>query len=106
MLDIKFIRENTDLVKSSIQKRGTKFDVDQLVDLDEERRKILLKADDLRRQKNEANDEITRLLKEKKPVRRKRSHHCPSGADTPGGVRAVSHVPVKHDLDILAEVRT
>ncbi|MFH0877233.1 MAG: serine--tRNA ligase [Candidatus Omnitrophota bacterium] len=71
MLDIKFIRENVDLVKSSIQKRGMKFDVGQLVDLDEERRKILLKADDLRRQKNEANDEITRLLKEKKDPKAK-----------------------------------
>lgn len=71
MLDIRFIRENADLVKSSLQKRGTKLDLDGVIALDEERRKILLQLDDLRRQKNEANDEITRLIKEKKDPKEK-----------------------------------
>lgn len=66
MLDIKLIRENKGVVESSLQKRGTKMNLDELLALDEERRKILLDLDDLRRQKNEANDEISQLLKEKK----------------------------------------
>lgn len=66
MLDIRFIRENSDLVKASLQKRGTKFNLDEVITLDEGRRKTLLELDDLRRQKNEANDAITKLLKEKK----------------------------------------
>ncbi len=71
MLDIKFIRENIDLVKSSLEKRGYKFDLRQVVGLDEERRKLLLELDDLRRQKNEANDAITVLIKEKKNPKEK-----------------------------------
>jgi seryl-tRNA synthetase len=66
MLDMKFIRENKELVETSLRKRGTKMSLDELLAFDEERRKILLDLDDLRRQKNEANDEITKLLKEKK----------------------------------------
>lgn len=66
MLDMKFIRENTELVKKSLTSRNTKINLDELLSCDEERRKILVELDDLRRRKNEANDEITRLIKEKK----------------------------------------
>ena len=71
MLDLKFIRDNTDAVKSSLQKRKVKFDLDALMALDEERRKILVELDALRSKKNEANDEITKLLKEKKDPKAK-----------------------------------
>ncbi|MFB3918890.1 MAG: serine--tRNA ligase [Candidatus Velamenicoccus archaeovorus] len=66
MLDIRFIRDNADLVRASLEKRGSKLSLDELLKLDEERRRILTELDDLRRQKNEANDAITRLLKERK----------------------------------------
>lgn len=66
MLDIRFIRDNVDLVKASLEKRGSKLNLDELLKLDEERRRILTELDELRRQKNEANDAITRLLKERK----------------------------------------
>ena len=68
MLDIKFIRENLDLVKKSLSERGLKLDVDSLVQLDESRRKALSELEGLRAQKNKANDEITALLKAKKDV--------------------------------------
>ena len=71
MLDIKFIRENADLVRQSLAARAAKVDLDGLLALDEQRRKILLQLDDLRRQKNEANDEIAKLLKEKKDPKAK-----------------------------------
>ena len=71
MLDIKFIRENADLVRQSLAARAAKVDLDELLALDEQRRKILLQLDDLRRQKNEANDEIAKLLKEKKDPKAK-----------------------------------
>ncbi len=71
MLDIRFIRENIDLVKASLQKRGARFDIGPVIAVDEERRKILLELDELRRRKNEANDEISRLLKEKQDPREK-----------------------------------
>ncbi len=71
MLDIRLIREKTDAVKASLKKRGIKLDLGEVIALDEERRKILLKLDDLRRQKNEANDEISKCLKEKKDPKAK-----------------------------------
>lgn len=66
MLDIKFIRENPDKVKQSIKDRNLKLDLDKFLKLDSERRKILSQLDELRSEKNQANDEISKLLKNKK----------------------------------------
>lgn len=66
MLDIKFIRENPDVVKSAINNRGMRIDINELLEIDKQRRSTLTKLEELRRQKNEANDEITKSLKDKK----------------------------------------
>ncbi|TRZ95285.1 serine--tRNA ligase [bacterium] len=71
MLDIKFIRENLDLVRGSLDKRRSKLDLDKLVDLDNQRRKVLSELEELRAKKNLANDEITALLKAKKDAKEK-----------------------------------
>jgi len=71
MLDIKFIRENLDLVRGSLDKRRSKLDLDKLVDLDNQRRKVLSELEELRAKKNSANDEITSLLKAKRDVKEK-----------------------------------
>ncbi len=71
MLDLKFIRENLDLVKKSIKERGLKLELDDLVKLDNSRRKTLIELEALRAQKNKANDEITALLKAKKDAKDK-----------------------------------
>jgi len=71
MLDIKFIRENSDLVKKSIKDRGLRLDLDGLIKLDDSRRKTLIELEDLRAKKNKANDEITALLKAKKNAKTK-----------------------------------
>lgn len=71
MLDIKFIRDNTKAVGAAIKNRGMKFDLDGLIALDTQRRAVLVKLEDLRRQKNEANDVISKLLKEKADAKKK-----------------------------------
>lgn len=71
MLDIKFIRENTDLVKASLKNRNLKLDLDLLIKLDSERRDILARLEDLRAKRNKANDEISSLLKAKKDAKEK-----------------------------------
>ncbi|PIR66946.1 MAG: serine--tRNA ligase, partial [Parcubacteria group bacterium CG10_big_fil_rev_8_21_14_0_10_36_14] len=48
MLDIKFIRENAKLVKQSIKNRNKKADVDQILELDKERRELIAKIDEER----------------------------------------------------------
>ncbi|MCX5700524.1 MAG: serine--tRNA ligase [Candidatus Omnitrophica bacterium] len=71
MLDIKFIRENLDLVKQSLKNRNSKLELDSLIKLDDQRRNNLSKLEDLRAKRNKANDEISVLLKEKKDAKAK-----------------------------------
>jgi seryl-tRNA synthetase len=67
MLDIKFIRENSNLVKEALKNRNLlKINVDELLALDEGRRKLLVEVEELKAQRNKANDEISILMKEKK----------------------------------------
>ena len=66
MLDIKFIRENRDLVKEGIKNKGQKIDIDELLSLDEERRKVLTEVEALKAERNKANDAISALMKEKR----------------------------------------
>ena len=55
MLDIKFIRENADLIKENSKNRLSKADIDSFLELDEEIREKVLKLDDLRAQRNLAS---------------------------------------------------
>lgn len=71
MLDLKFIRENPDLVKKSIKDRGLKLDLDELIRWDDSRRKTLIELENLRAEKNIANDQISALLKAKKDAKKK-----------------------------------
>lgn len=71
MLELKFIRENLDLVKDSLKKRNLNLNLDNLIETDDKRRKAQLELEDLRAQKNRANDEISRLLKEKQDPKEK-----------------------------------
>lgn len=71
MLDLKFIRENLDTVKKSIKDRNLRLDLENLIKLDDSRRKILSGLEELRAQKNKANDEISALLKAKKDAKAK-----------------------------------
>jgi len=52
MLDIKFIRENPDIVKAAIKNRNLKLDIQEVLGLDSERRKILVEVEGLKAEKN------------------------------------------------------
>ncbi|MBI2040108.1 serine--tRNA ligase [Candidatus Microgenomates bacterium] len=54
MLDINFIRENTDKVKKSIEARKADVDLNMLLKLDDERRSLISKVDELRAKRNVA----------------------------------------------------
>jgi seryl-tRNA synthetase len=71
MLDRKFIRENLDLIKKSNEARGVKWDVAKFTKLDMALLKISVELENLRHQKNLANEDISRLLSEKKDPRSK-----------------------------------
>ena len=65
MLDLKFIRENPDKVKAGLAAKRVTVDVDLLLQLDVDRRHLIVKIDELKAKKNAANDEISRLIKAK-----------------------------------------
>ena len=71
MLDIRFIRENLDLVKQAIKNRALKIDIDSIMKIDDERRRALSEFEELASKRNKANDEIGVLLKEKKDAKSK-----------------------------------
>ena len=71
MLEIRFIRENQDQLRKSLQDRGIKFSLDDFLVLDEKRRLIIKELDELRANQNRINDEISSLLKEKKDPKNK-----------------------------------
>ncbi len=69
MLDIKFVRENKELVKENIKKKfqDKKLPlVDEVVDLDFKIRELKQKGDSLRQNRNKISDEIGVLFREKK----------------------------------------
>ncbi|MBQ6753146.1 MAG: serine--tRNA ligase [Clostridia bacterium] len=65
MLDIKFVRENPDIVKENIKKKfqDEKLPlVDEVLALDEERRQTIVRADELRANRNRISKEIGNLM--------------------------------------------
>jgi len=63
MLDIKFIRENPELVKQGIKNKNEKDRVDEILELDEKRRKIISKAEELKAEKNKVSSKIPQMKK-------------------------------------------
>ncbi|MCZ6818366.1 MAG: serine--tRNA ligase [Calditrichaeota bacterium] len=66
MLDLKFIRENTNLVKQAVQNKREKVDIDKLIALDSQRRELLQKVEKLKQERNTASQAIAELKKEGK----------------------------------------
>ena len=65
MIDIKFLRENPDVVRENIKKKfqDEKLPlVDEVIKLDDERRAVQQEADDLRAKKNKISKEIGALM--------------------------------------------
>lgn len=65
MLDIRFVRENPDVVKENIKKKfqDEKLElVDEVIALDEEKRTVQKKADELRANRNKLSKEIGNLM--------------------------------------------
>ena len=67
MLDIKFVRENPDIVKKDLQKRNDKEKLewaDDLLDKDSEYRRLLQDNQKIRQGRNNITDEINKLRKQ------------------------------------------
>ena len=69
MLDIKFVRENPEIVKENIKKKFQEHKlgyVDEVIALDEERRATIARADELRANRNKISKEIGALMSQGK----------------------------------------
>ena len=66
MLDIKYIRENSDKVKQGCQKKQTNVDIDKLLDIDKKRRELLQKVEVLKSEQNKLGKEQQEEAKELK----------------------------------------
>lgn len=53
MLDVKFIRENLELVEKSAKEKGYKINVSEVISLDDKRKEILAEVEKLRAKRNE-----------------------------------------------------
>ena len=74
MLDIKFLRENPEIIRKDLEKRNEKEKLGWLDDLlrsDVEYRKLLQENQELRRKRNEITDDINKLKKQGLDIREK-----------------------------------
>ncbi|MBI5078071.1 MAG: serine--tRNA ligase [Candidatus Yonathbacteria bacterium] len=69
MLDIKFIRENADLVKAAAVKKNIAFDVAELLAADDSRRTLLLEVETMRSKQNEIANAVPRATDTKERER-------------------------------------
>lgn len=68
MLDIKFIRENPEVVKTAIQNKGMKLDVDLILTLDKEVLELKTKTQDLQEKRNAHSKKIPKASAEERPI--------------------------------------
>lgn len=59
MLDIKFIRDNKDLIKDGARKKHLNFDVDALIAVDDKRRELMQKVETVKAEQNKFSTQIT-----------------------------------------------
>lgn len=59
MLDVKYIRQNADLVKTSLANRGSSVGLDALLEKDSERRALIQKAEELKASRNQFSQKIS-----------------------------------------------
>ena len=64
MLDIRFIRENPEVIEEALKNRHAKWDYDEFRRLDAERREIIQKVESLKAERNAVSKQIGAMLKE------------------------------------------
>ncbi|TAN45026.1 MAG: serine--tRNA ligase [Nitrospirae bacterium] len=64
MLDARFIRENIEVLKTALKRRGTEADLSGFAALEGDRLRLLKEIEDLRNKRNVASEEIGRLKRQ------------------------------------------
>lgn len=79
MLDIKFIKENPDLIKEAVRKKHLSFDIDELLALEEKRKQYVTEFETARAEQNELSgavanaspEERVNMIEALKPIKEK-----------------------------------
>jgi seryl-tRNA synthetase len=61
MLDIRLLRDNPDIVREALARRGEDFNIERIIDLDMQRRQLLHEAETLRAQRNEVSKKLGKM---------------------------------------------
>ncbi len=61
MLDIKLIRDNPDLIRQALDKRGDSAPLGEIIKLDEQHRQLLHQMETLRAQRNEVSKQLSKM---------------------------------------------
>lgn len=64
MLDLKFVQNNLDVVRESLEKRGSKLDVNEFSDLDSRRKSLLQEVESLKAERNSTSGEVAKIKRE------------------------------------------
>lgn len=64
MLDIKFIRDNLDIVKLAVKKKHSDIDLDRLIKVDDERRRLMQELEEKRAEQNRISDQVPQTTDE------------------------------------------
>jgi len=66
MLDLRFVRENIELIRERMDQRGEAFDPVELLHWDGERKRLLQKIETLRAERNRVSEQVALLKRERK----------------------------------------
>jgi len=68
VLDLRFIREHPDLVREKLARRGGEYPLEQLLELDQLRRKLIQEVENLRHERKKASEAIGELKRKGKDI--------------------------------------
>ncbi len=60
MIDLKIIRDQTDMVRSALETLYTTAPIDEIIQLDESRRQVVTEVESLKAKRNEGSKEVGR----------------------------------------------
>ncbi len=68
MLDIKLIRENPELIRQALEKRGNTFALENILEIDERYRRLLRQVEQFRAQHNEVSKQLGKAEEKPPPI--------------------------------------
>jgi seryl-tRNA synthetase len=105
MLDIKFVRENPDVIDQSCANRNTSWDRERFFELDGRRRSLIVEVENLQAERNAVSKQIGQLMREgKKDEAEAAKQQVASNKDRIAGLDAERSAVEKELFDLVAGI--